>query len=243
MRMRGVHRLLGVVLFVPTLLWGLSGAFLAWKNWVSNRPEASAENRAKPALRPFRVDVPRALAATGKPNDAPLRSIEWRHLAEDPYFVIQYEDAPQPMLISGESGAVLSGVPLELALRIAARNAPKGLRVTGCVLQEKPSLIYLPGMELPVYRAALSDGSEMYLSPTSGELFFHVPRLAWAIRFAFYILHVWQFSQGPGPHYSYLVLLVMALLLSASGVSGLVLWLRTFGSSSRRRAKRDTAAP
>jgi hypothetical protein len=91
--------------------------------------------------------------------------------------------------------------------------------------------MYLRDMELPVFRVALSDHSDVYVSPTTGEAFFRADRVAWAIRFAFYGLHVWKWSSGPGPHLSYLVLCAMALILCITSVAGLWLWL---GPQARR---------
>jgi hypothetical protein len=58
--------------------------------------------------------------------------------------------------------------------------------------------------------------------------------MQWAIRFAFYGLHVWKWSSAPGPHYSYWVLLFMALGLCVSGASGIWLNLRLLLPSRRK---------
>lgn len=241
MQLRRVHKLVGIVIFLPTLLWGLSGAFLAWKNWDRDAAPPR-KNPQEIAKRPFRVELDKALAATGQPKAAAPRAIEWRHLADAPYFVIRYAGAP-PLLIDGETGEKRSEISEELARRIAAAEAPPDVRITGCALQTTPSLVYLQGMPLPVYRVSLSDGSDVYVAPTSGEVQFRAPRLAWFIRFAYFGMHVWKWSSGPGPHYSYLFLLVMALVQCVGSVSGLWLWLKASESASRRRAKRDTPAP
>jgi len=120
-------------------------------------------------------------------------------------------------------------------MRIAAEEAPAGVTVRSCTLQEQPSLVYLSGMELPVYRVALSDASDVYVSPTTGEAYFRAGRTARLIRFAFYRLHVWKWSSGEGPYRSYLVLGAMALVLILSSLSGIWLWL-----SSLRRAVQRT---
>jgi hypothetical protein len=152
-------------------------------------------------------------------------SVKWHYLAGAPYYAIQYEGASAVVLINGETGQQLPRVDEDLARRIAAEAAPPGTRVVGCKLQREPSLVYLAGDELPVYRVALSDASDVYISPTSGQVFYHADRLTWAIRFAFYGLHVWKWSGGAGPHASYLLLLGMALLLCLSSITGLLLLL------------------
>lgn len=241
MQLRRVHKLVGIAIFLPSILWGISGAFLAWKNW--DRDAAPPRRNPQELVnRPFRVELDKALSATGQAKDVTPRAIEWRHLAGAPYFAIRYAGLPDPLLIDGETGEKVPGISEDLARRIAAAEAPPDVQVTSCVLQTTPSLVYLEGMKLPVYRVSLSDGSDVYLSPTSGEVHFRAPRLARAIRIAYFGLHVWKWSSGPGPHYSYLFLLIMALLQCVGAVSGLWLWLRP-GSASRRRAKRDTPAP
>jgi hypothetical protein len=93
-------------------------------------------------------------------------------------------------------------------------------------VQREPSLLLFAGAELPLFRVALSDGSDVYISPTSGEVVMRGSRLLWAIRFAFYRLHVWKWSDAPGPHRSYWLLGLMAGLLVLSSGSGLIVALR-----------------
>ncbi len=235
MRWRRLHRLLGLIIFVPSFVWGLSGAFLAWKNFAQGGPEPPTAAVVK---RPFRIAPAQALVvaeSTRAPNQATAehpRSIEWVHLTGSPYYLVRYESPPAVVLINGETAELLPRIDEALARSIATEAAPLGTRVVGCELQQKPSLVFLRRQELPVYRVALSDQSDVYVSSTTGEVFFRATRIFWVIRFAFYGLHVWKWSQEPGRNGSFLVLLVMGLLLSTSSLTGLGLIFRT----SRRRA-------
>lgn len=221
MRMRQIHRLLGVVLCVPTLLWGLSGALLAWKNWAPD-PVPPPPLRPPPIERPFRIDVTQALSALGQ--DAQPQSVSWEHLAGAPYYLIRPATGA-PLLVNGETGQRLAGVDAEQAAAIAAAEAPDTI-VVGSELQTVPSLVYLSGMELPVHRVALADGGSVFVSPRTGRVYFRADRLTWLIRFAFYGLHVWKWSSTPGQAHSYLFLLALALALVAGSLSGLVLLFR-----------------
>jgi uncharacterized iron-regulated membrane protein len=234
MNMRRLHRWLGLVIFVPALLWGLSGALLAWKNWARDAAPP-AESAKKEPDRPFKIDLAQALtAANAKRSDAELAAVEWRHLAGIPHYLIRYRDGQGPSLVNGETGQPIPMIDADLAQRVAATEAPRGVRVIGCTLQDRPSLLYLDGMELPVYRVALSDSSNVYVSPTTGEAYFRADRMAWLIRFSFYGLHVWNWSSGPGPHLSYLVLFAMALVLCAGSLSGAWLWWKSMRRPARK---------
>lgn len=230
MRLRRVHRLLGLLICVPSLLWGLSGAILAWKNWAS-APEPPPATPSPP--RPFKLDVSAAIATAGAGRSEPPQAVEWRHLLGAPRYVIRYAGAP-PVLIDGESGQPIAGIDEASARKLAAEVAPAGITVADCELQRTPSLVYLEDFELPVYRVGLSDRSNVYLSPRTGEVFFSAPRLAWLIRFAFYKLHVWKWSSGSGQAHSYLLLLAMAGVLFASSATGLWLVLSGWRPLGRR---------
>lgn len=223
MRPRRLHRLLGLLICVPSLLWGLSGALLAWKNWAR---EPDSPPAAVSPERPFRIEVSAALATAAAGHaEAPL-AVEWRHVLGAPRYLVRYAKPPTVVLIDGETGKIAPAIDEDSARKIAAEAAPAGITVADCELQTQPSLVYLDDFELPVYRIGLSDRSNVYLSPRTGEVFFRAPRLAWLIRFAFYKLHVWKLSSSPGQAHSYLVLLAMALVLATSSLTGLWLLLQ-----------------
>ena len=230
MTMRRWHRLIGLVVGLPCLLWGLSGALLAWKNWAS--PAAPGATQAGPT-RPFRVPIAQALQKLGRP-ETPLQ-VEWRQVAGAPRYLIHFATPPLLQVIDGEAGQVLAlpSVDESLARRVAVAGAPAGVSVTGCVMQTAGTLVYPSWNELPAYRVALANGDDIYVSPTTGEILAHVDTRFRLIRVAFYGLHVWKFSAAAEAPASYLLLLVMGLVLAIAGATGLYLGLRPVGRRLR----------
>lgn len=239
MRLRRLHRLLGLLLALPCVLWGLSGMILAWKNWARDTaPPPAPPPRMQAAARPFRVPVAAALAATLRPE--PPRAVEWRHVLGAPRYLIRYAAAPAPLLVDGESGLLLTGTPAidaALAGRIAEAEAPADTTVARVVLQTQPTLYYPRGFELPIYRVTLSSGDDIYVSPTTGDALPRVDGRFRLIRLAFYGLHVWRFVPGEAPYASYLVLMTAAGGLVLLGTTGGLLALRV--ARGRRRPGRE----
>ena len=231
MSLRRWHRLIGLVVGLPCLLWGLSGALLAWKNWAGPRPPGLTQAAL---LRPFRAPIEQALQALGR-SDTPVR-VEWRHVAGAPRYLVHFAVPPLLQVVDGEGGQVLAlpTVDEPLARRIAQLDAPPGVPVTGCVVQTTGSLVYPAWNELPAYRAALANGDDVYVSPTTGEVLGHVDARFRLIRVAFYGLHVWKFSSATEAPASYLLLLGMGLILAAAGATGLYLGLRSLWPRPRR---------
>ena len=235
MRLRRLHRLLGLVLALPCVLWGLSGVILAWKNWerdTAQPPEPQV--RAQSPARPFLIPVATALAATGRTE--PPRAVEWRHILGAPRYLLRYAGLPAPLFVDGESGLLLAGSPVidaALAGRIAEAAAPADTTVARVVWQTEPTLVYQNGFELPVYRVTLSSGDDIYVSPTTGDALPRVDRRFRLIRLAFYGLHVWRFVPGEAPYVSYLVLMTAAGGLVLLGATGMLLALRV--ARGRRR--------
>lgn len=227
MNLRRWHRLIGLVVGLPCLLWGLSGALLAWKNWAGSPPPGLTQGG--PA-RPFRVPIEQALGALGRP-ETPTQ-VEWRHVAGAPRYVVRFAAPPLVQVVDGESGQrlPLPSVDAELARQIALRDAPPGVGVRGCALQTAGSLIFPSWNELPALRVTLNNGDDVYISPTTGEILAHVDPMFRAIRVAFYGLHVWKIVPATEAPVSYLILLGMGLVLAAAGATGL--WL---GLGRRRR--------
>ena len=127
----------------------------------------------------------------------------------------------------------------ELARRVAQADAPPGATVASVELVHRPSLFaYRPGRDLPVYRVALTNGSDVYVSRRSGQVQAHVDWIYRLVRVSFFALHMWDLSLGPDPHRSFLLLGAAALLLFLLGISGLLLALC---GSTRRRGPTGTA--
>ncbi|MBL9006758.1 MAG: PepSY domain-containing protein [Myxococcales bacterium] len=225
MRSRRLHKLLALVVCVPCLLWGLSGALLAWKNWARDTQKPPS-GKPPPPEQPFVVSAAQVLTqlqAQGRPQP---QKLEWRHVVGAPRYLVQYESPKEVVVIDGETGQIAPPIDDREALRIADAAAPLGSQALAVAFQSEPSLVYLAGFELPVYRVAISDGSEIYVSPRTGEVILRADRMAWWIRSAYFGLHVWRVGSGPGPYRSYLVLLVFAVGLVAAATSGLWLALR-----------------
>jgi len=228
--LRRWHRLIGLLVGLPCLLWGLSGALLAWKNWAGRRP--SGLTQASPQ-RPFTVPIGMALRALGR-FDTPTQ-VEWRHVAGAPRYVVQFARPPLVQVVDGESGQALAlpTVDAHLARQIGQAEAAPGVFVTRCVLQNTGSLVYPDWNELPVFRVTLGNGDDVYVSPSTGAILAHADMRFRAIRVGFYGLHVWRFGDTPDAS-SYLFLLVMGLVLAAAGATGLTLGLRGLGPARRR---------
>lgn len=228
--LRRWHRLIGLVIGLPCLLWGLSGALLAWKNWAGPRPSGLTQASLQ---RPFSVPIGTALQALGR-RELPTQ-VEWRHVAGAPRYVARFAQPPLVQVVDGESGQALAlpTVDEHLARQIGQAEAAPGVQVTGCVLQATGSLVYPAWNELPVFRVTLGNGDDVYVAPSTGAVLGHVDMRFRAIRVAFYGLHVWRFGDTPdGP--SYLFLLVMGLVLAAAGATGLTLGLRGLWPARRR---------
>ena len=131
-----------------------------------------------------------------------------------------------PVLIHGETGAVLPPVDEALARSIAAADGPPGARVQAVHEQRTGTLVYPEWNELPVWRVTLDNGDDVYVSPSTGEVRQHADTFFRLVRISFYGLHVWKWSNKPGPATSYLILLGMSVLLALSAATGLFLLLR-----------------
>ena len=225
MQPRRLHKVIALIVCLPCLLWGISGAFLAWKNWAADTRQPPPR-KPPPTDQPFRAALAPVLAqqqAQGRPDP---QSVEWRHVVGAPRYVLHYDQPPEVVVVDGESGQVLPGIEASEALRIADAAAPLGTQALRVTFQTEPTLVYLSRFELPVYRVAISDGSDVYVSPRTGAVIIRAERMALWIRTASFGLHVWQWSLGPGPHFSYLLLMLAALCLVAASASGLWLALR-----------------
>ncbi len=223
MHLRRWHRLIGLLVGLPCLLWGLSGALLAWKNWARSKPPGPTQ--AGP-LRPFTVPVEQVLRTLGRAE--PPTQVEWRHVAGAPRYVVRFAAPPVIQVVDGESGQPLPlpSVDMQLARQAALWDAPPGVGIKSCALQTAGSLVYPAWNELPALRITLDNGDDVYVSPSTGEILAHVDTMFRAIRIAFYGLHVWKFSPAVQAPLSYLVLLLMGLVLAAAGATGLWLGLR-----------------
>ncbi len=235
---RKLHKLLALAVCLPCLLWGLSGSFLAWKNWARDSRQPPAR-KPPPVEQPFRASLPQVLATLAAQGRGEPRRLEWTHTVGAPRYILRYASPPTAVLVDGDSGQLIPGIERDEALRIADAAAPLGSQAQSVTFQTEPSLVYLADFELPAYRVAISDGSDIYVSPRTGEVIIRAERIAWFSRLAYFGLHVWRFSLGPGPHYSYLVLLAAGLLLVAASLSGLYL---VFMPRGRRRAATSEAA-
>lgn len=220
--LRRWHRRLGLLLFLPCLAWGLSGAILAWKNWARPRPPDLAAVTGRRT--PFALPPEEALRlAGGQP-----RALRWTWLLATPRYVVEYDDAP-PVRIDGLRPLRLPPVDETLARRIAEAAAGTD-RVRGCAqLRDGVWLLRHGPEEGPLWRCDLDGGDAVYVDE-GGEVV-RVGALYRLIRFAFLGLHTWDLSTGTGAHASYLFLLAAALCLVALCLSGLALWL-----PRRRRA-------
>lgn len=233
---RKLHKFLALAVCLPCLLWGLSGSFLAWKNWARDTRQPPAR-KPPPSEQPFRAPLPQVLAQLAAEGRGEPKSLEWTHTVGAPRYILRYATPPGTVLVDGDSGRIIPGIERDEALRIADAAAPLGAQALSVTFQTEPSLVYLADFELPAYRVAISDGSDIYVSPRTGEVIIRAERIHWFIRVAYFGLHVWRFSLGPGPYYSYLLLLAAGLLLVAASLSGLYL---AFWPRSKTRAQPAT---
>jgi hypothetical protein len=225
MTARRWHRLIGLLICLPCLLWSSSGAVLAWKNWArSQKPPAREPSPAPLEDKPFRVPIERALAAIGR-SETPA-AVEWIRLAGAPHYRVRYASPPRSVLVDGTTGELRKQeppIPEALASSIAQGDAPPGVAVRSVVWHTAGTMVYPDRNELPVWRATLDNGDDVYVSPTTGEIHQHTDTLVRVIRVSFYGLHVWKWGSS---QQSYLFLMVMSLLLSCGAMTGLWLALR-----------------
>jgi hypothetical protein len=113
--------------------------------------------------------------------------------------------------------------------------------VRHCVLQTASSLVYPSWNELPVFRAELSNGDDVYVSPTTGEALTYADPMFRAIRVSFYGLHVWKLAPEADAPPTYLLLMGMGLVLAAGGATGL--WLGIRGLLPRRARRGPASLP
>src|ERR1700737_4944562 len=117
--LRRWHRRLGLLVGLPCLLWGLSGAVLAWKNWTTLEPP---DNRAAVAgaHTPFAVGPQAALqvAAAELHAPGPPAELRWTWLLGQPRYEVRYRDPPALVLVDGLAARRLPPVDEELARRI-----------------------------------------------------------------------------------------------------------------------------
>lgn len=223
MTARRWHRLIGLIICLPCLLWGGSGAVLAWKNWARSRqPPAPVSERA--VEKPFSVLLDRALAATGR-SETPV-AVEWIRLAGAPHYLVRYASPPRSALVDGTTGELLKQQPLiseALASAIAQADAPPGLAVRSVAWHTEGTLVYPEWNELPVWRVTLDNGDDVYVSPTTGEIRQRADTVFRIIRVSFYGLHVWKWGRS---QQSYLFLMIMGCLLVFGASTGLWLALR-----------------
>lgn len=231
MGMRKWHRLLGLLVAVPCLLWSLSGGLLAWKNWA--RPTRDTVAKPQQPKRAFQVSVDQTLKMLGRPEQP--QSVSWIHVVGLPRLLVRFEQAPQVLLVDGESGQLAAPVDVVLATQIAEQEAPVGVVVASAQLQTQPTLVYPAFMELPAFRIGLSSGDDVYVSPKTGEVLAHVDTLFRIIRVAFFGLHIWKFSSAGTHAPSFLLLMVMAGVLFCSATTGL--WVLLRRGRARGRSK------
>ena len=197
------------------------------------RHPQAAGAQASPVEQPHRADLPQVLALLATQGRSDPQRQSGRTPSAPPLHRALCQPA-DPLLIDGDSGQIIPGIERDEALRIADAAAPQGTRALSATLQSQPSLVYLADFELPAYRVAISDGSDIYISPRTGEVIIRAERIHWFIRAAYFGLHVWRFSLGPGPYYSYLLLLAAGLLLVVASLSGLYLAFAPRGSAACR---------
>lgn len=217
-RLRRWHRMLGLLVGLPCLLWGTSGAILAWKHYANLRPPGNPEAVAGEKT-PFTLPIEQALRLGG--HQDPPQAVEWRWLLSRPQYVLHYASEPSTVVVDGQRPQAFPVVDEAMARRIAQADAPPGVSVTGCRMQTGQTLVYRG--DLPAYRLALSNGDEVYVSPLTGEVQAHVDNIYRVIRVAYFALHIWDVSHRPGRHPSFVLLGLCALGLVCLGLSGL--WL------------------
>src|SRR5262249_36980748 len=113
--LRRWHRLLGLILGLPFLLWGASGALLAWKHWTPRQPPGDAA-RVAGERTPFVIPVEQALQAARPGGEAP-EAVEWRWLLSRPRYELRYAAPPRLVVVDGLDGRVVPPADEALARR------------------------------------------------------------------------------------------------------------------------------
>lgn len=213
---------------VPCLLWGSSGAVLAWKHWTTRAPPGNpAAVAGGPGRAPFVVDPAQAVRATGH-GGVPV-ALRWTWLLGAPRYEVQFDDAL--LVIDGRIPVLVAPADEALSRRVALADAPAGVHVVAVAQQERPTLVFRPRRPLaqePAYRVTLSNGDDVYVSRTTGQVQAHVDDVYRLLRVSFFALHMWDLSptrRDEPRRASFLLLMGMATALLLLGASGLLLAL------------------
>ena len=146
LRIRKVHRYLGIFLGLQFLMWTISGLYFSW----TDIDEIHGDHFKK--IREPKVFSD--LKGLGDFGEA-VYSLELREIADEPYFWVN-----DSQLIHATSGVLKSSITAEEALAVAKKNMRDDLKVSAIMLLEEADEHHeYRGKSLPAY-VILYDSSE-----------------------------------------------------------------------------------
>jgi len=119
-KIRKVHRYLGLFLGIQFLMWTISGIYFSWTDIDEIHGDHFLnENRVTPEFKNL-------VSPTSLPNPDEIASLELRAIGDRPYYWIN-----SSYLMDAQTGAARDGITKEEALQIARNHMLPGLHVAG----------------------------------------------------------------------------------------------------------------
>lgn len=222
-RIRQIHRLLGLLVFIQLLFWVGGGLTMAYLNLDEVR---GAHRSASPDPVDLRQTEPLyPIASVLAVIEQSVHAVQLGSVAGQPVYRLKLEDGWR--LIDAVSGQRLSPIDGDRALAVARAD------YTGDLLDAKPVWVSethyeVRGRDLPLWRIDTGDDldTRLYISPDSGEVVARRNRL-WRIFDFVWMLHIMDYDQRSNFNHPLLIGFAFTTLLFVfSGLWMLVLAYR-----------------
>ncbi|MDT0551818.1 PepSY domain-containing protein [Urechidicola vernalis] len=213
LRIRKIHRYLGLFIGIQFLMWTISGLYFSWTDLDNihgdqfknmNYEKTQFDNLISPSTLDFKEDI---------------YSIDLRDISKQPYYWVN-----NSQLFNAQTGNPLNEISKENALDIAAKRMNSGLEVSGI---EKISSTgkhheYREKL-LPAYVISYTDNNEVksYVSITDGK-FQTVRHRDWRWFDFLWMTHTMDYEGRDD--FNNLILRIFSLLGLLTVCSGFLLW-------------------
>jgi hypothetical protein len=189
----GVHRYLGIGLSLLFVVWFISGIGMMF---AGGMPQLSLQERLQ---RESTIDLPRikfspaeadraANEGSGGEGSFGIGRASIRTLLDRPIYRVSGR------IVYADNGEVLDGIDESMAKQIAGRfmNVPTaGMQYT--LLTERDQWV-LTGGQLPLHKISLGDGTQLYISPETGDVVQKTTRGSRALAWVAAIPHWFYFT-------------------------------------------------
>lgn len=158
LRIRKVHRYLGIFLGLQFLMWTISGLYFSW----TDIDEIHGDH-FRQTIMPKAFSDLSGLSAFGES----IYALELREIADEPYFWVN-----DSQLIHANSGVLKTSITTEEALAVAQKNMRDDLKVSGITLLEEADEHHeYRGKSLPAYVISYDSSEEItaYVSLKDGS--------------------------------------------------------------------------